>query len=147
MRAAKVRACWMLVSRRLAGSGRAFASAILRSKTALGFVAKLMISAGGVWFVLHEYDLFGVLPRVLERGQGWLAAGLAIVIAQPCVAAIRWHSILRSLRLPLPIWATVQIFYAMAFLNSFLPAGLAGDTLRVWLLRRNPRGIATALNS
>ena len=106
-----------------------------------------MVSAGGVWFVLHEYDLFGILPRMLERGQGWLAIGLGIVIAQIAVAAIRWHSILQSLRLPMPLWAVVQIFYAMAFLNSFLPAGLAGDTLRVWLLRRNPHGIATAVNS
>jgi glycosyltransferase 2 family protein len=113
----------------------------------LMFGAKLMVSAGGVWFVLHEYDLFGILPRMLERGQGWLAFALGIVIAQIAVAAVRWHSILRSLRLPMPLSAVVQIFYAMAFLNSFLPAGLAGDTLRVWLLRRNPHGIATAVNS
>ena len=126
---------------------RALASAILRSKGSLAFGVKLMVSAGGVWFVLHEYDLFGILPRMLERGQGWLALALGIVIAQIAVAAIRWHSILRSLRLPMPLSAVVQIFYAMAFLNSFLPAGLAGDTLRVWLLRRNPHGIATAVNS
>ena len=113
----------------------------------MAFAAKLMVSAGGVWFVLHEYDLFGVLPRLLERGQGWLALGLGILIAQPAVAAVRWHSILRSLRLAMPIGAVVRIFYVMAFLNSFLPSGLGGDTLRVWLLRRNPHGIATALNS
>ena len=122
-------------------------SAILKSKRSLAFGVKLMVSAGGVWFVLHEYDLFGILPRMLERGQGWLALALGIVIAQIAVAAVRWHSILQSLRLPMPLSAVVQIFYAMAFLNSFLPAGLAGDTLRVWLLRRNPHGIATAVNS
>jgi uncharacterized protein (TIRG00374 family) len=141
MRAAKV------ISQRLAGDGLAVASAILRSKRSLAFGAKLMVSAGGVWFVLHEYDLFGVLPRMLERGQGWLAVGLGILIVQTAVAAVRWHSILRSLRLPMPIGAVVRIFYVMAFLNSFLPAGLGGDTLRVWLLRRNPHGIATAVNS
>jgi glycosyltransferase 2 family protein len=116
-------------------------------RASLMFGVKLMVSAGGVWFVLHEYDLFGILPRMLERGQGWLALALGIVIAQIAVAAIRWHSILRSFRLPMRLSAVVQIFYAMAFLNSFLPAGLAGDTLRVWLLRRNPHGIATAVNS
>jgi len=120
---------------------------IMRSKRLLAFAAKLMVSAGGVWFVLHEYDLFGVLPRMLEQGQGWLALGLGILIAQTAVAAVRWHSILRSLRLPMPLGAVVRIFYVMAFLNSFVPAGLGGDTLRVWLLRRNPHGIATALNS
>jgi uncharacterized membrane protein YbhN (UPF0104 family) len=137
----------MSASQRPGRDGLAFASAILRSKRSLAFAAKLMVSAGGVWFVLHEYDLFGVLPRLLERGQGWLALGFGILIAQPAVAAVRWHSILRSLRLPMPIGAVVRIFYVMAFLNSFLPGGLGGDTLRVWLLRRNPHGIATALNS
>ena len=137
----------MSVSQRLRKDRLAVASAILRSKRSLAFGVKLMVSAGGVWFVLHEYDLFGVLPRLLERGQGWLAVGLAILIAQIAVAAVRWHSILRSLRLAMPIGAVVRIFYAMAFLNSFVPAGLGGDTLRVWLLRRNPQGLATALNS
>jgi glycosyltransferase 2 family protein len=137
----------MSVSQRLRRDGLALASAILRSKRSLAFAVKLMVSAGGVWFVLHEYDLFGILPRLLERGQDWLAVGLGILIAQIAVAAVRWHSILRSLRLPMPLGAVVRIFYAMAFLNSFLPAGLGGDTLRVWLLRRNPHGIVTALNS
>jgi uncharacterized protein (TIRG00374 family) len=113
----------------------------------LAYGAKLLVSAGGVWFVLQEYDLLSRLPRMLDHGQSWLAAGLLILVVQTSVAAIRWHSILRSLRLPMPMWAVMQIFYVMAFLNSFLPAGLAGDTLRVWLLRRNAHGIATAVNS
>jgi uncharacterized protein (TIRG00374 family) len=136
----------MLISQRLRGDGLDFVSTVLRSKP-LAYGAKLMISTGGVWFVLKEYDLLSVLPHMLDRGQGWLAVGLGILIVQTAVAAIRWHSILRSLRLPMPIWAVVQIFYVMAFLNSFLPAGLGGDTLRVWLLRRNAPDIMTAVNS
>jgi uncharacterized protein (TIRG00374 family) len=137
----------MLISQRLRGDGLVFVSTILKSKRSLFYGAKLMVSAGGVWFVLQEYDLLGALPHMLEHGRGWLAIGLGILIVQTAVAAIRWHSILRSLRLPMPIWAVVQIFYVMAFLNSFLPAGLGGDTLRVWLLRRNAPDIMTAVNS
>jgi len=147
MRAVTVRAGWMLISQRLGGDRLDFVSTILRSKRAWAYGAKLMISAGGVWFVLQEYDLLSALPHMLEHGQGWLAVGLGILIVQTAVAAIRWHSILRALRLSMPIWAVMQIFYVMAFLNSFLPAGLAGDTLRVWLLRRNAHGIVTAVHS
>jgi uncharacterized membrane protein YbhN (UPF0104 family) len=121
--------------------------AILRPKRSLAYGAKLLVSAGGVWFVLQEYDLLGRLPRMLEHGQGWLAVGLGVLVVQIAIAAVRWHSILRSLRVPMPMWTVVQIFYVMAFLNSFLPAGMAGDTLRVWLLRRNVHGIVTAINS
>jgi uncharacterized protein (TIRG00374 family) len=137
----------MLISQRLRGDGPVFVSTILRSKRSLFYGAKLMVSAGGVWFVLQKYDLLGALPHMFEHGKGWLAIGLGILIVQTAVAAMRWHSILRSLRLPMPIWAVVQIFYVMAFLNSFLPAGLGGDTLRVWLLRRNAPDIMTAVNS
>jgi glycosyltransferase 2 family protein len=121
--------------------------AILRPRRSLAYGAKLLVSAGGVWFVLQEYDLLGRLPRMLEHGQGWLAVGLGVLVVQIAVAAVRWHSILRSLRVPMPMWTVVLIFYVMAFLNSFLPAGMAGDTLRVWLLRRNAHGIVTAVNS
>ena len=65
--------------------------------------------------VFHGYDLSGILPRLFERGLDWLAVGLGILIAQTAVAAVRWHSILRSLRLAMPLWAVVRIFYVMAF--------------------------------
>ena len=135
------------ISQRLSRHGLDSVSTILRSKGSLAYGAKLMISAGGVWFVFHRYDLLGALPRLFEHGLGWLAVGLGILIVQTAVAAVRWHSILRSLRLPMPLWTVVQIFYVMAFLNSFVPAGLGGDALRVWLLRKNVRDIVTAVDS
>jgi glycosyltransferase 2 family protein len=147
MRAAKIRAPWMLISQRLGRAGLYSVSTILLPKRSLAYGAKLLISVGGIWFVFQKYDLLSGLPRLLEHAQGWLAVGLAALILQIAIAAIRWHSILRSLRLPMPIWTVVQIFYVMAFLNSFLPAGLGGDALRVWLLRRNEHGISTAVNS
>ena len=122
-------------------------STALRSKGSLAYGAKLIVSVAGVWFVFHRYDLVGALPRMFEHGLGWLAVALGILIAQTAVAAVRWHSILRSLRLALPLWTVVQIFYVMAFLNSFVPAGLGGDALRVWLLRKDVRHIMTAVNS
>lgn len=122
-------------------------STALKSKGSLAYGAKLIVSVGGVWFVFHRYDLVGALPRLFEHGLGWLAIGLAILVAQTAVAAVRWHSILRALRLTLPLWTVVQIFYVMAFLNSFVPAGLGGDALRIWLLRKDMCHIMTAVNS
>ena len=122
-------------------------SAVFKSKASLAYGAKLTISIGGVWFVFHRYDLLGALPRMFEHGLGWLALALGILIAQTAVAAVRWHSILRTLRLAMPLWTVVQIFYVMAFLNSFVPAGLGGDALRVWLLRKDVRHIMTAVDS
>jgi glycosyltransferase 2 family protein len=135
------------ISQRLSRHGLDSVSTILRSKGSLAYGAKLMISVGGVWFVFHRYDLLSALPRIFEHGLGWLAVGLGILIAQTAVAAVRWHSILRSLRLAMPLWTVVQIFYVMAFLNSFVPAGLGGDALRVWLLHKNVRDIMTAVDS
>src|SRR5882672_1228510 len=135
------------ISQRLSRHGLDSVSTILRSKGSLAYGAKLMFSAGGVWFVFHRYDLLGALPRLFEHGLGWLAVGLGILIVQTAVAAVRWHSILRSLRLPMPLRTVVQIFYVMAFLNSFVPAGLGGDALRVWLLRKNVRDIVTAVDT
>lgn len=137
----------VFTSQHLGRRGLGSLSAILRSKGSLAYAAKLVVSAGGVWFVFHRYDLVGALPRIFEHGLGWLALGLVILIAQTAVAAVRWHSILNALRLTMPLWTVVQIFYVMAFLNSFVPAGLGGDALRVWLLRKNVRNIMTAVDS
>jgi uncharacterized protein (TIRG00374 family) len=134
-------------SQRLSRHGLESLSAALKSKGSLAYGAKLIISVGGVWFVFHQYDLLGALPRMFEHGLSWLAVALAILIAQTAVAAVRWHSILRTLGTTMPLWTVVQIFYVMAFLNSFVPAGLGGDALRVWLLRKDVRHIMTAVDS
>lgn len=135
------------ISQRSSRHGLEALSAAFKSKALLAYGAKLTISIGGVWFVFHRYDLLGALPRMFEHGLGWLALALGILIAQTAVAAVRWHSILRALRLAMPLWTVVQIFYVMAFLNSFVPAGLGGDALRVWLLRKDVRHIMTAVDS
>ncbi len=111
------------------------------------YAAKLVISAGGVYYVLHTYDLPSILATMLEQDRTLLAVGFMLVIAQIIVASLRWYLVLIALNLVKPFGLVLRIFYGTAFLNTFLPAGVAGDAVRVWLMRDNPGGVVTAVNS
>ena len=108
---------------------------------------KLVVSVGGLAFVFVRYELWDHLPQLLGVHHGWLWAAVGFCFLQIAVAGLRWQSILRAVRLLAPTGLVLRIFYVTAFLNSFLPAGLAGDMIRVWLLRHNPKGLSTLVNS
>lgn len=106
-----------------------------------------MISAGGIYYVLRTYDLPSILATMLEQDRTLLAVGFVLVIAQIIVASLRWYLVLGALKLVKPVGLVMRIFYGTAFLNTFLPAGVAGDAVRVWLMRDNPGGVISAVNS
>jgi uncharacterized membrane protein YbhN (UPF0104 family) len=108
---------------------------------------KLVVSVGGLVFVFVRYELWDHLPQLLGVHHGWLWLAVGFCFLQIAVAGLRWQSILRAVRLLAPTGLVLRIFYVTAFLNSFLPAGLAGDMIRVWLLRHNPKGLGTLVNS
>lgn len=119
-------------------------------RTLIKFVAygaKLAVSVGGVWFVVDRYDLWSRAPHLFDVHPGWLTLGIALCFVQTAVAALRWQTILRALRLIASTWLVLRVFYVTAFLNSFLPAGLAGNMIRIWLLRNSSRGLLTVVNS
>lgn len=111
------------------------------------YAAKLVISAGGIYYVLNTYDLASILATMLEQDRTLLAVGFVLVIAQIIVASLRWYLVLGALKVVKPLGLVMRIFYGTAFLNTFLPAEVAGDAVRVWLMRDNPGGVVTAVNS
>lgn len=86
--------------------------------------------------------LFALIARVvdpaalLERLRGldvrWIAAALALAVAQVVASAWRWRFTVGRLSLPLPLGRAVAEYYLATFLNQVLPGGVLGDVSRAW---------------
>jgi glycosyltransferase 2 family protein len=124
-------------------------AAIVRPRATQIFVllGKIAISAAVILYLSVKFDLTGALRLILLQQPEIVAAGVAILCIQIGIAALRWRSVLATLAGSISSSRTVGAFYVAAFFNTCFPAGVAGDVVRIWLVRADAIGLVRAFNS
>jgi len=108
---------------------------------------KFLVTVGMLFWIGRKVEWDQIAAGLVSLGwQGWLAT-LVIVSLQNVLSALRWHLILRSLRMPVPWWRSLRYFYVGLLLNQTLPISVGGDIARVWLLKRDGQGLGNAMHS
>lgn len=102
-----------------------------------GGVARLLIA-----ILLTAYVLWAANPSEVARAAAsadwrWIAAAVALVLADRSLMAYRWMVLLCALSPGTrpPFGAVLRIFFVSTFVGSFLPT-LAGDVYRAYSLSR-----------
>jgi hypothetical protein len=108
---------------------------------------KLAITASIIFFLARRVDL-GEIYRLGRGGDfAFFAAALLLFLVQSCVSMMRWHVILRRLGTPQSLGRTTRIFWTSMLFGTFLPAGLANDGVRMWIMRQGGAGLAHSVDS
>ena len=81
-----------------------------------------------------------VLARLSRLDVRWVAAALAVSLAQVVVSAWRWRYTATRLGVALPFGTAVGEYYLATFLNQVLPGGVVGDVSRAWRHHRAEDG-------
>jgi uncharacterized protein (TIRG00374 family) len=118
----------------------------LRAVKAWRFLAKIFVTISLLCIVVIRVDMETVFSN-WRSVSGLVLIVPIILMFQTIVAAFRWHLILKTLGEAPPVRISIAIFWAGVFLNSFLPAGLASDGIRVFGSRRAGSGLSSAINS
>ena len=96
---------------------------------------RVAVSGGLLALLFTRVDLAGV-GRALGRADGWLLlAALGIGHADRVLQAEKWRLLLRSSGTRIGHGAAIANTYVGNFAGQFLPSGVGGDVVRVWLLR------------
>jgi hypothetical protein len=109
-------------------------------------VARGVFSLAAIVYLSRKYDLWNSLRTLASVNPGYVLAGTLVLASQVIIAALRWHWVLRGLGAVTPLPRLFQLSYVAAFLNTCLPAGIAGDVARAWLAREDTP-LATAVTS
>lgn len=88
-----------------------------------------------------------VVTRLADLRSGWVAAALALSVAQIVVSAWRWRYTAVRLGIDLPMRAAVAEYYLATFLNQVLPGGVLGDVSRAWRHSRSGSAGGAGLRS
>jgi uncharacterized membrane protein YbhN (UPF0104 family) len=116
-------------------------------KNSLIFLLKLALTAVVLGWLLGKIELKLVIATIRAIPPSALAMTTFLVTAQPLIAALRWHLIMRYLGTPIPLIRTLQVFWIALFAAALLPGGVAGDGIRAWVLARAGTRPSKSVNS
>jgi uncharacterized membrane protein YbhN (UPF0104 family) len=108
---------------------------------------KLAVSALLLYFSVRRIDLSTVGERLNRLEPGWVAAGMAIVLVQVVLVALRWRQIALLCGAPLSAQQSIRFNLIASFFSQVLPSTVGGDAARVWLLARSGAGWTRATYS
>ena len=91
----------------------------------LGFVLRIVISAGLLTFLLFKVDIRLIIDAIKEAKVHWLVALLGLQFAQRFFGAFRWHVLVRSTNKTVGFCAALRICFVANFVGLFLP-GVVG---------------------
>lgn len=96
-----------------------------------GFVLKLGISAGILYWLFQHTDLADVMARARAANPVWLLSALALFGGMVLVSAWRWRLLLEAIGAPAPVSRLTNSWLVALFFNNFLPSNIGGDVVRV----------------
>jgi uncharacterized membrane protein YbhN (UPF0104 family) len=96
-------------------------------------LVKLTVSGLLLYLALNWVNIGTVAARLRDIDPRWAALLLLGPLAQTFLASVRWQAILRQCGAYLPLGPLFRYGMAALFFNQTLPAGVAGDGVRIWL--------------
>ena len=109
--------------------------------------ARLLVTAGLLWFLLTRVDLSHVKQVVDHVSLPLLAAGAVALLATSPPSAMRWHIVLASETASPGPWTLLKIVLVGMFFNQVLPSSFGGDAVRAWRCHRLGIGAGPSIRS
>jgi uncharacterized membrane protein YbhN (UPF0104 family) len=98
---------------------------------------QLVVTAAGLWYVFHDPQRRAQIIDALKHARlSWLFVGWLCYSAVELLGSLRWQILLRIQGIRLS-WVRVGAVVLIGlFFNQFLPGGVGGDAMRLYLLFR-----------
>jgi len=108
---------------------------------------RIVVSATAILYLSSKYDLLNSLRNLEAENPYFFLAGTMALVVQILIVSVRWRLVLSSLGISAPTVKVVKVSYIASFFNTCLPAGIAGDVVRVWLVRDEHTRLQAAFTS
>jgi uncharacterized membrane protein YbhN (UPF0104 family) len=97
----------------------------------LKLIARIVVSAVLLFFVLRSIDLAALWDRVRTMHPGWVALAMAAYASTNAIGVWRWERLLRTQHIEVARKTLTQSMWVSMFFNNFLPSNIGGDVIRI----------------
>jgi len=105
------------------------------------------LSVGLTWWLLSKIDVGEAWAKFQSMKPDMLALGVAFMLLQLALGAVRWGVVLRALSAELSAFRIMKLYYIGAFFATVLPGLVGGDAVRVWCTVKAGVPLSIAVNS
>jgi len=102
----------------------------------LKLLLKLVITALCFWYIATKIDFGNALNALLKANWIFLFIALLFFVLSKILSAFRLNIYFRNIKLWLPEWTNIKLYWLGMFYNLFLPGAISGDAYKVILLNR-----------
>lgn len=107
-------------------------------KVVINFL-KIVVSAGAIWWVLSKIELKEVLILFSTANYWYLTLALGLVTFSFVLSAFRQNLSFRNTGAHISPLLNLKLFWLGLFYNLFLPGGIGGDGVKVYLVNKYRR--------
>lgn len=111
------------------------------------FIVKAGFTAVLLLFVFSKIDFSTFHSYLKTVSTFMLLLALILMFLQCLLGAFKWHLILRFVGIQQSFGIPLRVFWVGMFFNSFFPAGIAGDSVRVWMVQRLGHSLSKVVDS
>jgi hypothetical protein len=102
---------------------------------------QLLVTAAGLWYVFHDPQRRAQIADALRHASlSWVLLGWICYSVVEVLATVRWQILLRIQGIRISWLRAGAIVIIGLFFNQFLPGGIGGDAMRLYLIfKQAPR--------
>lgn len=108
----------------------------MRLKKTLGFIVKLLISAGLLAYLFSVADIDQFVGRIASLGPEFVVFGWVYYAVCQWISAYRWQLFLVAEGASVSVYRLFKFYMVGMFLNNFIPGGLGGDIVKGYRLHQ-----------
>jgi hypothetical protein len=98
-------------------------------------LAKTLVTAGVIVFVIHKFGLRELLRQLLNANGWWLLCAMAAFGLSGMIGAVQWRMLLRHKGVTIPYATASGLYFMGMFFNNFMFGTATADTLRITYIK------------
>lgn len=102
----------------------------------LKLLLKIAITVLCFWYISTKIDLGKASNALLKANWVFLFIALQFFVLSKILSAFRLNIYFRNIKLHLPAWTNIKLYWLGMFYNLFLPGAISGDAYKVVLLNK-----------
>lgn len=107
-----------------------------KTKKLLSLLLKVVVTILCFWYISRKINFDQAFRALMNANWTFLTLAVLAYIGSKLVAAFRLNIYFQNIRLQLPGWQNIKLYWLGMFYNLFLPGSISGDAYKVVLLNR-----------
>lgn len=96
-------------------------------------VLKIAVTTMLLWYLFVNIDLGSVVSQLRSMHSLWVAAAIAILMAQLLLTGVRWHLVGKLVAAEMALPQALRLMLIGQFFSQLLPSSVGGDAVRAWI--------------